>query len=143
MLLLLLVVGAHGLWPFSRARLAQLAERALGFDSSDTCGFTRADALECIARYIDVNHDREIERAEFEAAKARYLPPLAQKVRWIARAMGYDATYEMVLAGCDVAPRDGRLTLSDWEGGAAACLPGQRDLCMFSTVCRIAAEHKV
>ena len=128
-----------GWWP-TRESIERLAIQSMGFDASATCGYTRTDALHCIARYVDTNHDKEVSRSEFEYAKNNYLPPIAAKVHWVAHKLGMDATYEDALRGCDT-DHDGRLTLSDWMYGAKNCLPGKRDLCMFKTVCDV-AERK-
>jgi hypothetical protein len=128
-------------WSWTRNAVTRWGTEAMGFDAGDTCGYTRADGLACIARYVDVNHDKEISAAEFERAKARYLPTQARLVAWAAHKMGYDITLKDVLNGCDVAPKDGHLTLSDWEGGAKTCLPGKGDLCKLKTVCDIARQR--
>jgi hypothetical protein len=114
----------------------------MGFDAGDTCGFTRADGLRCIGRYVDVNHDKEISPQEFERAKRLYLPTQARLAAWAAHKFGYDVTIQDVMNGCDVAPKDGHLTLSDWEGGAKSCLPGKADLCKLKTVCDIARKRE-
>lgn len=122
-------------WP----SLENVGISLMGFDAGDTCGFTRDDALQCIAKYVDTNGDREISADEFEHAKKEYLPKQAQMARWIARRLGYDVTIKDVMYGCDV-NKDGHLTLSDWQDGAKVCLPGKGDLCKFSTVCDIAKK---
>ena len=134
------VVDAN-FWTWSRDRLERWGTEAMGFDAGDTCGFTRADGLACIARYVDVNHDKEISPWEFERAKHKYLPTQARLAAWAAHKFGYDITIDDVMNGCDVAPKDGHLTLSDWEGGAKTCLPGKGDLCKLKTVCDIAAKQ--
>lgn len=120
-------------WP----GLEKLGISLMGFDASDTCGYTRDDALLCIAKYVDTNGDKEISAAEFEAAKRAYLPRQARMAAWVARRMGYDISIADVMKGCDV-DGDGRLTLSDWEHGEKVCLPGAADLCKMQTVCKIA-----
>jgi hypothetical protein len=111
----------------------------MGFDSSDTCGYTRDDALHCIATYVDTNGDKEISEQEFDNAKDNYLPRQARVAHWIAHKMGYDVTIKDVMWGCDV-DKNGKLTLSDWEQGAKVCLPGKADLCKLATVCDIAEK---
>jgi len=122
-------------WP----GLEKLGISLMGFDSSDTCGYTRDDALHCIATYIDTNGDKEISEEEFDHAKDAYLPRQAKMAHWIAHKMGYDVTIKDVMWGCDV-NKDGKLTLSDWEDGAKVCLPGRADLCKLKTVCDIAKK---
>lgn len=133
LLLPCLALGWH--WP----GLENLGISLMGFDAGDSCGYTRDDALHCIATYVDTNHDREISAAEFEHAKATYLPRQARMAAWVARRMGYDITIKDVMYGCDV-NHDGRLTLSDWQAGAKVCLPGKADLCKLKTVCDIAEK---
>jgi len=136
MLLLLFPTLALGWgWP----GLANMGISLMGFDSSSTCGYTRADALQCIALYIDTNHDKEISADEFDYAKNAYLPRQAKMAHWIAHKLGYDVTIADVMWGCDV-NHDGHLTLSDWEQGDKVCLPGKADLCKFKTVCDIAKK---
>lgn len=131
--------GAQGAGWWSSLEKAGVA--LMGFDAGDKCGYTRTDALHCIAVYVDTNHDKEISASEFEHAKEAYLPKQAKMAAWIARKMGYDVTIKDVLWGCDM-NKDGRLTLSDWEQGADSCLPGKADLCKLKTVCDIAAKLK-
>ena len=137
LLLLLPLLGWGWRWP----GLENIGISMMGFDSGDTCGYTRDDALRCIATYVDTNKDKEISAEEFEHAKASYLPRQARVATWIARRMGYDITIKDVMWGCDV-NKDNHLTLSDWEQGAKVCLPGKADLCKLKTVCDIAAKSK-
>lgn len=129
---------AHGsLW----SSLEKVGISMMGFDSGDKCGYTRDDALVCIATYIDTNRDKEISAAEFEHAKKAYLPRQARLMAVIARKMGYDITIRDVMYGCDM-NKDGRLTLDDWMAGAKSCLPGKADLCKLKTVCDIAKNAR-
>jgi len=112
---------------------------SLGFDTSSTCGFTRANALECFKRYVDTNQDNEIEAAEFEHAKQAYMPPRMRMAMKLAKSVGFDFTVKDVLDGCD-ANKDGRLTIQDFHDSAETCLPGAKDLCMVGSVCKIAQE---
>lgn len=120
-------------------RLKYAAIGSLGFDTSSTCGFTRDDALECFKQHVDLNHDGEIEAAEFEHAKQAYMPPRMRAAMKLAKSIGFDFTVKDVLDGCD-ANKDGHLTIQDFHDSADRCLPGLQDLCMLSTVCKIAAE---
>lgn len=131
-------------WTWSKNAMERWGIEAMGFDAGDTCGYTRADGLRCIARYVDANHDKEISPAEFERAKRLYLPTQARLAAWAAHKLGYDITLADVMNGCDVAPRDGHLTLSDWNSpeGARSCLPGKADLCKLKTVCDIAEKKE-
>lgn len=127
-------------WSWTKQAMTHLAVEAAGFDASDTCGWTRDDALHCIASYVDTNHDTEISASEFENAKRRYLPTQARWAAALARKLGWDVTLKDVMWGCDV-NKDGRLTLWDWEHGAKSCLPGKADLCKLKTVCDIAERQ--
>ena len=132
--LLVLVGCAWASW------LTDLGARALGFETSDTCGFTRADALVCIKTYVDVNHDGEIQYSEFERAKRLYMPYRARMLMKVAKRLNsdWDVTLPQVLAGCDV-NHDGKFTEWDWIHGAKTCLPGKGDLCKLKTACDQAA----
>lgn len=150
LLLLLFVLCTHASW-FSwpswatKRALEHDAIYAMGFTLDDHCGYTRDDALVCIATYIDVNHDKEVSADEFERGKAKFLPPIARKVEWIAKKLGYTVTLADVMWGCDI-NGDGHLTLNDWKAGAKRCMPHESDLCKFKTVCdnaaRIMGHHK-
>jgi hypothetical protein len=134
-LILLATTVSAWRWP----SLENVGISLMGFDSTDTCGYTRDDALLCIARYVDTNHDKEISASEFEHAKETYLPRQARMAAWVARRMGYDVSIKDVMYGCDI-NHDNHLTLSDWEHGAKKCLPGKADLCKLKTVCDIAEK---
>lgn len=110
---------------------------AMGFDMSDTCGFTRNDALECIKKHVDYNKDQEITCVEFERAKALFMPPRLKAAMWIAKKFGFDVTFDQLLYGCD-ANRDCTFTLIDWTLSNKTCLPYPADLCKMKTVCDIA-----
>lgn len=146
LVLLLLIITVNGAnastswWSWSKSLVEHLGVEAMGFDAGDTCGYSRADALRCIATYVDANHDKEISAAEFERAKQLYLPTQARFAARLAKKWGFDVTIADVMWGCDVAPKDGRLTLSDWQGGSKTCLPGKGDLCKLKTVCDNAAR---
>jgi hypothetical protein len=119
--------------------LERAAVTAMGFDAGDSCGFTRDDALRCLTKHVDVNHDGVIDAAEFERAKQRYMPQRAKAVMWAARKLGYDVTLKQVLEGCD-ANKDGRFTREDWMASAKTCLPFPADLCKLKTACDIAEK---
>jgi hypothetical protein len=132
--------GKNSWLEWSKNLVERWGVEAMGFDVSDKCGYTRNDALHCIATYVDANHDKEISADEFERAKRLYLPAQARFAARLAKRWGYDITIADVMWGCDVAPKDGHLTLSDWQGGAKTCLPGKADLCKLKTVCDAAAK---
>ncbi len=103
MLLSLIVIVAvscahvHANWFYDR--VASIGAAAAGFDSGDTCGFTRDDALECIKTHVDENHDGKISCEEFERAKDLFMPPRLKTAMWIAKKFGYDVHFDQVLYG--------------------------------------------
>lgn len=135
-ILLLLCWGAKASWFMDK--LANVAARAAGFDGSDTCGFTREDALECIKQYVDANKDEEITCEEFERAKTLYMPPRMRAALWIAKKFGYNVHFDMLLYGCDRSPQDCVLTESDFKLSTKTCLPFPADLCKLKTACDVA-----
>lgn len=153
LLLLLLCVSVNGngwifndVWNRIKHTASNLETRGidtlltdLGFDASGKCDFTRSDALVCIARFIDINHNGVIERSEFYRARRLYMPPRARTLAWVAEHLGF-ARFNDVLKGCDV-DGDGKLTLRDWEHGANKCLPHQRALCLLKNSCDIAKAN--
>ena len=155
-ILLILLVLARGNWITSH--LESLAAKAVGFDVSDTCGFTRADALECIKKHVDFDKNQRISCEEFVRAKALFLPPrLRILLSMTTEITGWDIKFESVLWGCD-GNRDcvfdvrGKnilllksLCLSfflDWDESKKTCLPGKSDLCKLETACNIAKDSK-
>lgn len=110
----------------------------VGLDLSETCGFTRADALVCFKQYVDVNKDEIISADEFERAKHLYLPWRVRKALKLASKAGFDISLHTVMEGCDV-DKDGKFTVYDWMHSEKTCLPGKMDLCMIKSVCDIAA----
>lgn len=112
--------------------------RTLGFPTTDSCGFTRKDALICIEKYVDRNKDGEIDNDEFEYAKKHYMPKRVRTLQWALKKIGWNYTLKDIMPNCD-ANKDGHLTVDDWMSSAKTCLPGKADLCKFQHVCQIAA----
>ena len=135
----LLLVCTNGNWLTDRMKNAAIA--AMGFDVSDSCGFTREDALACFIKYVDTNKDGEISAVEFELAKQKFMPWQMRKALNIAKRFNFDFTIKDVLAGCD-ANKDGHLTIKDFADSEDKCLPGKQDLCEVQTVCLIAKEQE-
>lgn len=138
-ILFLFTTRSNANWLTDRMKNAAIA--AMGFDVSDSCNFTREDALACFIKYVDTNKDGEISAEEFEHAKQTYMPWQMRKALGIAKKFNFDFTIKDVLAGCD-ANKDGRLTIKDFADSKDTCVPGKRDLCELSTVCLIAKEHQ-
>lgn len=133
----LLVSACTANWLTDRIKNAAIS--SLGFDTSDTCGFTREDALACFMKYVDTNHDGEISAKEFEHAKDAYMPERMREMLSLAKKFHFDFTIKDVLAGCD-ANKDGKLTIKDFVESEQSCLPGLQDLCEVKTVCDIAKK---
>lgn len=138
LLLLLLLIGANA-HNWFMDRLEQAGVAAMGFDTGDTCGFTRVNALACLKRHVDANHDGIIDAAEFERAKRLYMPARARAAMWVARQFGYDVTLAQVMKDCD-ADKDGKFTQKDWLASAKTCLPTAADLCKLKTACDLAEQ---
>lgn len=104
------------------------------------CTFTRHGAVDCIARYIDTNHDDIVTVAEIDAARERYtgfVMGLLQKVL----SWEIDISTPKILADCG-ADRDGRFTEENFLHGPASktCMPSQQALCAFEMVCKHVAN---
>jgi hypothetical protein len=128
---------AHGIWVPQWVRNGAI--RALGFPVSSTCGFTRTDALVCMKKYVDLNHDGEIQENEFDYAKEHYTPPRMQKVQWAVSKLGWDYTLDVIRPACG--DEHGRFTEASWMKNTKHCLPHKSDLCLFQYVCQLAEER--
>ena len=115
-------------------RIKNAAISSLGFDTSDTCGFTREDALACFIKYVDTNKDGEISELEFEHAKLAYMPERMRAAMSLAKTFHFDFTIQDVMGGCD-ANKDGKLTIKDFVESEKDCLPNKQDMCEIKTVC--------
>jgi hypothetical protein len=143
-------------------KIANAGLYAMGFDVGDTCGFTRKDALQCIKRYVDYDHNGKITCEEFERAKALYMPPRMKDALWLAKKFGFDVHFDQVLygnvyslvitscggvltkrfAGCD-ANKDCQFTEQDWIDSEKRCLPFPADLCKLKTACDVCPIYHV
>ena len=117
------------------------AVRALGFPTTDKCGFTRADGLKCIKEYIDLNHDGEIDEKEFEYAKHHYTPTRMQKIEWAVEKLGWDYTLDKIRPNCGE-KKTGKFTPKAWIQRKKTCLPGKADLCKLEYVCKLAKRRR-
>ena len=140
-LLFLSVVHANWLGEWAAKKAGDTAASALGFPTTDACGFTREDALVCIKQYIDRNGNGEISEEEFRYAKQHYVPERLKRLEWAVSKLGWDYTLQKILPACD-ANKDGKLTVSDWMASKDTCLPGKADLCKIQYVCQIASGKK-
>ena len=118
-----------------------LAMTKLGFPINDDCGFTRKDAVKCIKKYVDTNHDGEISEAEFNYVKEHYMPDPVHRLQHylekLPKSWHVDVTLDMIKEKCD-ANKDGHFTAQDWMDSAKTCLPHKADLCKLQRVCEIA-----
>lgn len=137
LVLVLLVAVGNGNWLTDKIAKAGIA--AMGFDATDTCGFTREDALECIAKYVDYNHDKTVSCEEFERSKMLFLPPRMREALWIAKKFGFAVGIQQLMYGCD-ANLDCVLTEDDFRNSEKKCLHFKADLCKVKTACDIAAK---
>jgi len=110
----------------------------IGFDPH--CHFTRADAVDCIVRYVDSNGDRVVTVAEVDAARERYtgiaLRLLERVVAWRV-----DVSSAKILRDCGA---NGTFSEDNFLHGPASktCLPTQYALCMFSVACKHIAKQE-
>jgi len=145
MLLLLCLVSlcSAGWWSdakhWAELKAYNIAMRKLGFPTNSDCGFTRRDALHCLEKYVDTNHDGEISNAEFAYAKEHYMPEPVHRLQHLLKKFNVDYTLENIKPKCD-ANKDGKFTPHDWMASAKTCLPHKADLCKFQRVCEIAAS---
>ena len=131
-------VIVHGIWVPKWVKNSAI--RALGFPTTSSCGFTRTDALQCIKKYIDTNHDGVIQDSEFEYAKHHYTPKRMQKIEWAVEKMGWNYTLDNIKPACD-ANKDGIFTEADWMASKKTCLPYKADLCKLEYICKLAARR--
>jgi EF hand len=130
-LLIMLAVGARANW----------------FLPDDTCKWTREDAITCIGRHVDTNHDGWVSRAELASARTRYTGSAAHWLMsglgWLQRnlSVGIDVSAKKVFADCDY-DHDGKLTPDDFRKSDKTCLPSQTALCMLKKVCDKADAHQ-
>jgi hypothetical protein len=114
----------------------------LGFDSA--CTYTRMDAVRCIARHVDTNHDAVVSLQELDAARNKYEGLV---VRFLSWAVGWlvDTSTSKVITDCGGyshnktwTPRELdrlRLTIQQFLDNGKTCLPAQIDLCMLKYAC--------
>ncbi len=121
-----------------RAFESGVVTRVTGY--KEDCTFTRHGAVDCIARYIDTNHDDIVTVAEIDAARDRYtgfVMRLLQKVvSW-----EIDISTPKIMADCG-ANAKGEFTEENFLHGPASktCMPSQQALCMFEMVCKHVAN---
>ncbi len=135
MRLLILLAVASCCYGFSFLSLSEnLVSNLMGFHEGDNCEFTREQSLDCLREYVDLNHNGEIEASEFDYAKTHYLPPVAQRLQWLASKANYDIPFSQLLRDCDP-NHDGILSEWDWMHSTKTCLPTQSQMCKLKTIC--------
>ena len=97
--------------------------------SDNKCGFTRGDALNCVIRHGDLNHDGQLTRDEIRHALNTLVPGYIKPLSWFA-----GMTMTRIMKDCDV-DGNGVLTPRDWEMSKKTCMPTQETLCMLKWFC--------
>jgi hypothetical protein len=149
LIVLFLSFASAGWWSdakkWAELKAYNIAMTKLGFPTNDDCGFTRRNALKCIKKYVDTNHDGEISAKEFNYVKENYMPEpvhrLQHYLKKLPKSWHVDITLDMIKEKCD-ANKDGRFTAQDWLDSKKTCLPHKADLCKLQRVCEIAAKKK-
>lgn len=127
LIFMLTLNGAHSLRFFNYL---------IGFDPH--CTYTRADAVDCIARYVDTNGDRVVTVAEIDAARDRYTGPLLKLIERVV-AWRVDVSTEKILHDCG-GRADGTFTEQAFLK-SKTCMPSQYALCLFSVACKHIAKQ--
>ena len=103
------------------------------------CGFTRADALNCVLKYGDTNKDGKLTRPEIKHALDVLVPNWIKKLSWFT-----GVTVDQTMSDCDY-NEDGVITVSDWtEDGLQdkpKCMPTKKNLCTFQWFCEHAKKN--
>lgn len=127
MLLFLCTFGATTGWSF--------------FGYGNSCKFTREDAINCMRKYVDTNHDDIITVKELEAARAKYESFALKKaeaflnnpiVRYFVGDI--NTTTAKVIQDCDY-NHDGIFTPDDFRQATKTCLPNRYGMCLLHKVC--------
>ncbi len=105
-------------------------------------GFTRADGMLCILKYVDRNHDGYITPDEVSWAKREFLP-LPSAMKWdlvVKNLMKLVPSDKKIIRDCD-ADRDGRISIHDMQSSEATCIQGSIKLSLLNRfVCKKAEE---
>ncbi len=116
------------------------------FGFGNSCKFTREDAIVCMQKYVDTNHDNVITIPELEAARNKYegfaLKTAEAILKWrIARYFLGDinVTTAKVIQDCDY-NHDGKFTPGDFRRATKTCLPNRYGMCLLHKVCLQAEE---
>lgn len=108
----------------------------------DSCVFTREDAIDCLAKHVDTDHNGWISAQELDTARRRYAGPVLKMATFVLGALHFDVSTETTFKNCDF-DHDGHLTADDFRKSVKTCLPDQRGMCILKSVCdRAAANYK-
>lgn len=108
---------------------------ALGFNQGDECGFSRKDALVCLQKHVDTDHDGHITLEELDRAREMFLPRRARAAAFVAKNLFHAPTDdESIMRACD-ADGNGTLEEKDWWDSEKKCLPHEADLCLLKELC--------
>ena len=98
------------------------------------CDFTRSDALACVLKYGDLNHDDRLTPKEIGHALDVLVPGWIKKLSWFT-----GVTVKQTMKDCDF-NKDGVITPSDWsldgKQKKPTCMPKQSNLCTFQWFCQ-------
>lgn len=106
----------------------------------NTCVWSREDAIRCIEKHVDTDHNGWVSQAELSEARKRFAGTGAQMLvsglGWLQRhlSIGVDVSDAKTFKDCDY-NHDHRLTADDFRKASATCLPSQAALCMLKRVC--------
>jgi hypothetical protein len=121
-----------------KALESEVVQRVTGF--REDCTFTRHGAVDCIARYIDTNHDDIVTVAEIDAARNRYMGFV---LRILQKAVSWeiDISTEKIVQDCGGSNK-GEFTEENFLHGPASktCMADQVSMCMFEAVCKHVAN---
>lgn len=103
----------------------------LGYD--EHCAYTREDAIQCFAKYLDTNHDHVIDLAELEAAKEKYVSWALKLIQKVV-SWDIDTSTETIMKNCGAGSK-GYFTPDDFRRTHKSCMPSQQAMCMVKAVC--------
>lgn len=110
----------------------------LGYD--EHCTYTREDAIQCFAKYLDTNHDHVIDLAELEAAKQKYVSWALKLIEKVV-AWEIDTSTETIMKNCGAGTK-GYFTPDDFRRTKHSCMPSQEAMCMVKAVCEKADKQQ-
>jgi len=97
------------------------------------CTFSREDAITCIGKYVDTNHDGVISIKELSRVRRKFLGPFLRVMSYFI-SWKVDISSKKVLHDCDF-NKDGKFTADDFRNATKTCLPTQQALCLLKVSC--------